>query len=170
MIFIFCVAIIAVYLFSPCNLAMGVSDMHLANAFIYQFHHASWLHLIVNCLSLCLMYKPIRTIHELRFPFVSNAVFCLFCYAGSVLAGVMCSRIEPTIGASGIVWYLLGVLILLRPNLQQLKNYIVVLIAFILSICFHNSNWQLHACAFVLGMLEVIILSAYDFRRLQISE
>jgi membrane associated rhomboid family serine protease len=76
----------------------------------------------------------------------------------------------PTVGASGMVFFLLGMLIILNPTLQQLKNYIYVVLAVIVSIIFGNSNVSLHALSFVFGALYTITLIAYDNRRIKDSE
>lgn len=157
MIYIFLIICLCVYAFMPDCTCMGVSVEHLGNAFIYQFAHASWLHLIINALSLALMFNPIRRIYEERFGETNQWFFCFFSYAGSVLAALLSSVDVPTVGASGMVFFLLGELIILRPTLKQLQGYIYVVLAIIIQIIRGNSNVALHIVAFILGALWIIL-------------
>lgn len=157
MIYIFLIICLCVYAFMPDCTCMGVSIEHLNNAYIYQFAHASWLHLFVNALSLILMFEPIRKIYEERFGETSQWQFWTFSYFGSVLAALLTPLDIPTVGASGIVFFLLGELIMLRPTLRQLQGYIYVAIAIIVQIIRGKSNVALHVAAFILGALFIIL-------------
>lgn len=66
----------------------------------------------------------------------------------------------PTVGASGIVFALLGMLLMLNPTLRQLRNYIYVALTVILQLFFGHSNIALHLLAFTFGALAVILRSA----------
>ena len=157
MIYIFLIVCLCVYVFVPDCTCMGASAEHLGNAFIYQFAHASWLHLAINSLCLILMFNPIRRIYEERFEETNPWSFFVFSYAGSVLAALLTSVSIPTVGASGIVYFLLGSLIMLRPTLKQLQGYIYVVLAIIIQFIRGNSNVALHIVAFFLGALFIII-------------
>lgn len=170
MIYLFYLACIVLYIVSPCNLALGVSMEHTAGIFTYQFMHANILHLIVNILSLCLMYEPIKKLYERRFSAIHIPNLFVVLYVSSVMVGGFCALPEPTVGASGMVFFLLGMLIILNPTLQQLKNYIYVGLALLVSIIFGNSNVALHVLSFVFGAIYVITLIAYDDRRISDSE
>ena len=167
---LFYIACIVLYFISPCNLAYGVSIEHMAGIFTYQFMHASILHLIVNILSLMLMYEPIKNLYESRFSAIHIPNLFVVLYLSSVAVGGFCAMHTPTVGASGMVFFLLGMLIMLNPTLQQLKSYIYVLLAVIASIILGNSNVALHILSFVFGALYTITLIAYDNRRIKDSE
>ena len=141
----------------PDCTCMGVSLEHMTNAYIYQFAHASWLHLIINALSLILIFNPIRKIYEERFGETSQWVFFAISYLGSILAALLTPQSIPTVGASGIVFFLLGELIMLRPTLKQLQGYIYVALAIIVQIIRGKSNVALHIVAFILGALFIIL-------------
>ena len=170
MIYLFYLACIVLYIVSPCNLALGVSIDHIVGIFTYQFMHANILHLIVNILSLYLMYNPIKELYEKRFSAIRIPNLFVVLYISSVMVGGFCALPEPTVGASGMVFFLLGMLIILNPTLQQLKNYIYVGLALLVSIIFGNSNVPLHILSFVFGALYTITLIAYDNRRITDSE
>lgn len=156
MMYLFIVICVCVYALMPDCLVLGVSTESLNNAFIYQIAHGSWQHLFINSLSLIMMFKPIHTIYEERFGETSQCTFICFSYIGSVLAALLSARHIPTVGASGIVFFLLGMLIMLRPTLKQLQGYIFVLIAIIVQIIQGKSNVALHIIAFILGALFII--------------
>lgn len=156
MIYIFLIVCICVYAFTGDCTWMGVSIEHINNAYFYQFAHASWLHLIINALSLLLMYKPIKKIYEEQFGDTRSWEFFFVLYCGSVLAGLLTPKELPTVGASGMVFFLLGELIILRPTMKQLRGYIYVALALIVQIIRGHSNVSLHIVAFILGALWII--------------
>lgn len=157
MIYIFIIVCVCVYAFAPDCTLLGIDIEHMNHAYIYQFAHASWLHLFINALSLYLMFNPIKKIYEERFGYTSSISFLSFAYLGSVLAALLTPQTIPTVGASGIVFFLLGELIMLRPTLRQLQGYIYVLLAIIIQIIRGKSNVALHIVAFILGALFIII-------------
>ena len=156
MIYVFIIICFCVYAFIPDCTCMGVSVECMRNAYIYQFAHASWLHLIINSLSLALMFNPIHKVYDECFGETSRWSFFVFSYAGSVLAALLCAQDIPTVGASGIVFFLLGELIMLRPTMRQLQGYIYVALAIVIQLIRGNSNVSLHIVAFVLGALFII--------------
>ena len=168
MIYLFYIACVILFIVSPCN--CGVSIDNMAGIFTYQFMHANILHLAVNILSLALMYNPIKKLYEERFSAIVIPNLFIVLYLFSIIVGGFCAMPTPTVGASGMVFFLLGMLIILNPTLQQLKNYIYVAIAVIVSIIFGNSNVALHVLSFVFGALYTITLIAYDNRRIKDSE
>ena len=157
MIYIFLIVCVCVYAFVPDSACMGVSTEAMNNAYIYQFAHGSLLHLAINALSLVLMFNPILKVYRERLGYVSQFRFLLVAYLGSVLAALFCAQSIPTVGASGIVFFLLGELLLLRPTWRQLQSYIYVLLAVIIQIIRGKSNVALHIVAFILGALFIII-------------
>lgn len=157
MIYIFLIVCVCVYAFMPDCTLLGVTDNTLFNAYVYQFAHASWLHLGINALSLILMFKPILRIYEERFGETSQISFFAISYFGSVLAALLTSQDIPTVGASGIVFFLIGELFMLRPTMRQLQSYIFIAIAIIVQIIRGKSNVALHIVALILGALFIII-------------
>lgn len=157
MIYLFIIICTCIWALVSDASAYGVSIDHMTYAYCYQFFHASWQHLLVNSLSLALMFTPIKRVYEERFGETSQWEFWFILYLGSVLAALFCARSVPTVGASGMVFFLLGMLIMLRPTLRQLQSYIYVAIAIIIQFFRGNSNVALHIVAFVLGALFIII-------------
>lgn len=147
---------------SEVQMSFGVSNEHLLNCCVYPFAHASWLHLGVNMLSLGLMFGPIcglwrRKYHDTIYTYTKLFAYS---YVAAVLASVVCATDVPTVGASGMVFFLLGVLLMLNPTLKQLKAYIWVAAAVIIQIYFGKSNTALHLVSFAEGALLVIAKEA----------
>lgn len=136
----------------------GVQSDHLWNALIYPFFHTSWLHLIVNMFSIGIMFQPICRLYRDKYNDTAYPYLDLFRYGyiASIAAGAFCATGIPTVGASGIVFFLLGVLIMLNPTKRQAKNYIYVAAAVAVQLYFGKSNVALHIVAFVEGALFII--------------
>ena len=162
MIYLFYLACIVLYIVSPCNLALGVSVDHMVGIFTYQFMHANVLHLIVNILSLCLMYNPIKKIYETRFSAIRIPNLFVVLYISSVMVGGFCALPEPTVGASGMVFFILGAILGLRPTKQQFINYIWIFLGVIVSAIAGHSNTLLHIVAFLIGVVFAILRIKYD--------
>ena len=157
MIYIFLIVCVCVYVFAPDCTAMGVTIDSLNHAYIYQFAHASWLHLGINALSMLLIFKPILHIYEERFGETSQTSFLLLSYLGSVLAALLTAQDIPTVGMSGMVFFLIGELVMLRPNQSQIISLVYMSIAIIVQFIRGKSNVSLHIVAFVLGALFIIL-------------
>lgn len=169
MIYLFLIICLCVLIFAQDYTMLAVSTEHLLGAFTYQFAHAGWLHYIINALSLMVMFNPIYRLYTQRCGDVPTLCFFVYCYLGSVLAALFSAQAIPTVGASGIVFFLLGVLLMLNPTRRQVRSYIVVLLAIIIQFLKGDSNIALHIVAFVLGCLFVIIRLLWQYNKVYIS-
>lgn len=165
MSYLFIIACIVLFIIEPCNPAFGVSNSQILCMFSYHFMHVNWLHLIVNMISMILMYRPIHHLYIRRFGHFMSPQFFISMYTIATIAGAFTANDVPTYGASGIIFALLGSLLMLNPTLKQLKNFIYVALAVLISLFTDNSNVALHLLSFVFGALFIIILTAYDNRR-----
>ena len=162
MMLIFCVICIVIYFLHPSPDVYGVSLHNLLGAFTYQFLHGNLLHLAINIASLLLLYKPFKFIYGNRFDYDNDLVLFLIIYAGSVLAALVTPLSIPTVGASGMVFFILGTILGLRPTKQQFINYIWVFLGIIVSVIMGHSNTLLHIAAFLIGVLFAIMRIKYD--------
>lgn len=96
--------------------------------------------------------------------------FFINMYCCAVFAGLFAAKQTPTIGLSGIVFAILGALLLLNPTKRQLQNYIYLALAVVIQLFFGKSNTLLHICAFALGALTVIIHRASDMLKINTDE
>ncbi len=160
---VFLVFLFAVYALCPQDIltAMGVSDSHLWGCLTYSFAHTSWLHLAVNTLALAMMYPPVSRLYCCRYN-CSTWHFFGVVYLVAVSAGLATAAQVPTVGASGMVFALLGILLLLNPTMRQVRNYLWVALAVGVQIYFGNSNVALHIVAFGLGAAAVVVRQACE--------
>ena len=158
MIYFVIILSLILFLWLPVNsaIAYGVSVDRLANCLCYMYMHASWLHLAINTLSLFLLWPPVRRLYIMRYNththFLSGAT-----YLSAILAGAFCATATPTVGMSGMVFFLLGALLALNPIKQQLINYVWVFLAVLVQVFFGHSNVPLHLFAFAEGALYICI-------------
>lgn len=138
-------------------LSIGVYDGALQNAFIYQFGHASMLHLVMNSIVILLTFKYVRKVYELEFGEISQSLFIFIAYIGSVISAFISAVDIPTVGASGMIYFMLGEMIALKPNISSVQTIIMIVIAIIVQIVRGSSNVVLHISALILGILFILI-------------
>ena len=143
-------------------LSLGVSENHLIGALTYQLAHIKITHLILNTLCLCLMFKPVYNLYCKTFGYTGQWRLFSICYLISAFAGIAGASNMPTIGGSGIVYCLLGMLIMLNPTRKQLLAYIWVAAAIVLQVFLGHSNIALHLIAFLVGSLAIIFKHAIN--------
>lgn len=170
MIYLFIIICICVQAFAHDPLSLGITNNVLSNCFVYQFAHASWLHLGINSFCLAYMFKPIHNLYNLRFGYTHVLWILLACYAASVVGGLMTAQSNPTVGASGMVFFLLGMLVSLNPTRKQLMNMIWVVLSIVIGAIFGNSAVLLHILCFMLGVLFILIRLLYDQRRVYFNK
>ncbi len=163
--------LIGFYAVCPASLqvVMGVSDTCLFGCLTYSFVHTSWLHLLVNCVALASMYAPIRNLYCTRFN-RSGWHFLGVVYLSAVLAGLSAAATVPTLGASGMVFALLGILIMLNPTWRQVRNYVWVALAVGVQIYFGKTNVALHLAAFLYGAVAVVVRTALEQLKIRDTE
>lgn len=157
---IYLVPIVAwlLFIFAPMDTitALGVTSDRLVNAGCYPAAHASWLHLVINTISLCLLWFPIRKLYTLRYN-CDTSILSVATYIAAVIAGLACATTVPTVGMSGMVFFLLGVLLLLNPTKKQALNYLWIVATLAVQLYFGHSNVSLHIFAFVEGCIYICI-------------
>ncbi len=160
---------------------LGVCNGHLVGCLSYQIAHISVLHLLINMFSLIILFKNVADLYHIKYYcneklsfFTSDVVLFIVVYIGSVLSGIICACDVPTLGASGMVFFLLGVLIMLNPTKAQVLNYLWVVVAVFIQWYFGKSNVALHLVSFVEGSLFVIVKEStkrfYEYRGLYTKE
>lgn len=158
---IYVVTIVAWLMFIASDMetlmGMGVSNSNLfVGACGYMYAHASWSHLIVNTISLYMLWFPIRKMYIMRYN-VDDKVLRNMPFFASILAGAVCAKAIPTVGMSGMVYFLLGALLMLNPTKRMVINYILVALAIIIQNIFGNSNLALHIFSFIEGAVFICI-------------
>lgn len=165
MVILFIIACVILFAIEPCNPAFGVSSDQILGMFSYHFMHVNVLHLIINMLSLLVIYRPIHHLYIRKFGHFMTPPFFPVMYVLATIAGLATAMDTPTYGASGMIFVMLGMLLALNPTKKQLLNFIYVALAVVISIFTGNSNVFLHILAFVLGGIYILCLKWYDHRR-----
>lgn len=166
MIYLFCFVCLLVYIILPTDhlLGLGISPNHLVGCLTYSFSSASLLHCLVNIVALCMMWEPIcklylRCFYRLseRSPLWFRLEFLLVVYAGAVLGALPNATYPATVGSSGMVYMLLGMLLPLNPTLRQLKAFIPLVVIVLLQYFVGGSNILLHLTCFGIGFMYIFL-------------
>lgn len=134
----------------------GITPDCLYNCFHYTVMHASWPHLIINTVALCLLWFPMRKIYIKKYD-SDTRLFDLSTYFAAVFAGLACATDVPTVGMSGMVYFLLGALLMMHPTKRLALNYLWIIAACAIQWYFGKTNVALHIFAFVEGVAYICV-------------
>lgn len=141
------VRIVIILLLVGLQVVVGIPDYmtggpYWERALTYSFFHASWLHLVINCLAVWTIYNPKRKFNFLQF--VISLLIAFIVYPLSF---------RPVIGFSNVLYAALG---LRTPSLSsdwwkrpEVIVFIVVTVGLIFVPQFSATT---HIAAFLLGM------------------
>lgn len=102
------------------------------NHFIYQFQHTGWMHLILNSIAFIGFYNALTK-------GTNGLLIILYAYIGSVVASYLSVYDIPTIGSSGMVYTMVGLLIVqafMGKRLRILNKKAFYMLLGCLAICF----------------------------------
>lgn len=134
-------------------LNFAVANNNMAAALTYHFFHRSATHLVINALSLTLIYKPVKkTFSNNR---INTAVLPVMAYAVATVAALCAAKQTPTVGASGLIYAILGMHLALTKGYRQ---HFFVWATIILQTFLGNSNVILHFCAYTIAIASMCIL------------
>ena len=122
----------------------------------YNFIHLSFLHLAINSIAFYSYWRIVK-----RFFPLYVIIPILLCV--SAISAFFCSSDTPTIGLSSIVYSLLGIYIpLMLYKKDRYKTYALVLVSFIVSMCFITKiNTPIHIMSFLLSLIPGYIRRYY---------
>lgn len=119
------------------------SGCPLPGRMLYPFFHANWLHV---CLNVWCLWS-IVFLYDIR----AGRLLAAYLVATTFPAGLFCKWNEPTVGLSGVIFFLFGRLSfeVLRKWYWQawMSGYLL------LGFCFPNTNAWLHLYCYVIGLL-----------------
>lgn len=133
-------------------LPLGYSETSpLWTRLTYMFTHIGFLHLFFNLLSVDLLLYSLRR-------FILPDILLPIAIIGAFVATFGTEKALPTIGASGIVYFLFGVLGVMKISIRVIVAIsLLVVINVVLS--FHNVNTGVHMMALFLGLVFGFILN-----------
>jgi membrane associated rhomboid family serine protease len=145
--------------------------------FTYMFLHASWVHIIFNMLTFYFF-------GTFAMALIGETAFLTTYFAGGIMGGLFfflfshiplsyfqVSQYSIVVGASGAIYALGGLLIMLRPNTRvytfpipiPMPLWIAILVGFVFITFFPGVAWQAH-----LGGLAYGLAVGYYYRRREI--
>lgn len=151
-------AFIIVYLVSDLSLGYSYVSPFYTH-FTYMFQHAGWMHLILNSLAFIGLYRALNK--QLKH-LLSRIIWIAF------IASFISVYLVPTVGASGMIYAMLGMCLGLeftgQWKLQNMKLVLFSIGAMLLISFFKNtSNFGLHVWCLVFGIGD-IMFSKYILR------
>ena len=135
----------------------GVADGAYWQLLTSAFTHVQLLHIGFNMLALYILGPQLElAIGRIRF----LALYLLSALSGSLLVYWAAPEYQPTVGAPGAIFGLMGALLVvsfkLRVNVQSILVWIGI--NFLLTVSLSNISWQGHLGGFVGGLLVATVL------------
>jgi len=142
--------------------------------FTYMFVHASLWHILFNMLTLYFLGTFTKNL-------IGETSFLMTYFIGGIVGGLFFFLLSPlvgtsfniVVGASGAVYALGGLLVVMRPNTRvmvfpipvPIPLWIAILVGFILVSFFPNVAWQAHLGGLVYGVAVGFYFSRKERRR-----
>jgi membrane associated rhomboid family serine protease len=138
----------------------------------YMFLHASWTHIIFNMISL--YFLGTFTIYV-----VGETAFLVSYFIGGIVSGLFVLLFNPifpegaVVGASGAIFALGGLLMVLRPNIKvmmfplpiEIPLWVAILINFLFVAFIPGVSWEGHLGGIVYGAAIGYFYRRREFRR-----
>lgn len=147
-------AILALVVLHALQGSVGAVGFSSASAwhthFVYMFFHATWLHLMINAWALCfaMRRKSLATLGR--------------AYLAAVACSFACQSTVPTVGASGIVFYLVGHS---YTRIKSIKSWGIIVAMLAAGFCRMGINAWLHLLCFALPLIGFEINKFKNDRR-----
>jgi len=152
------VIFIVVYLCFGAELGYSESSAWYTH-FTYMWQHGSWLHLLLNAFSFAVLFNLVKRFFH---PAIIMLVIIFMAWAGSYMVGYD----QPVVGASGMVYALMGMYFSLvfvgKLKYTKIENLVLSLFSvgvfLLISIFKQNSAGLLHLVCLALGFGAGIFL------------
>ena len=142
------VVIIFIIVYLTSDLSLGYYYLSpFYTHFTYMFQHVGWMHLIFNSLAFIGLYRALSQVEWL----LPKIIFFSF------IASYTSVYLVPTVGASSMVYVMIGMLFgLIKTRRIKIKNLYVFMfsVGLMLTVSFfkHSSNSWLHVWCLVFGI------------------
>ena len=112
----------------------------------YTLIHNSIAHLSVNIAMLIIYWNALGKTH-------SPKAIIPICFISSIISSFLCSKVTPTVGASALVFSLMGIFtanMWTTKNSNRLRFTLTLMTMVIIQtlVGFKNVNWQLHLVSY----------------------
>jgi len=146
------------------NQAIGVADGEYYRLLTSAFLHENVVHIALNMYALYLFGPPVEAaLGRARF----LALYLLSAVGGSALSYAFARPFQPSLGASGAVFGLLGAFLVVNRKLGRDTSSVMVLLAinFVFGLLVPRIDWRAHLGGLVVGALCAVIAYAPASRR-----
>jgi membrane associated rhomboid family serine protease len=137
---------------------IGVADGELYRLLTSAFLHGGFLHLALNMYALFLFGPPLEAaLGRVRF----SALYVVSALGGSALSYAFSSPAQPSLGASGAVFGLLGAFLVVSRRQKRDTSGVMVLLAinFAYGFLVPRIDWRAHLGGLVAGALCALALA-----------
>jgi membrane associated rhomboid family serine protease len=142
----------------PPNIAFeGVADGQYYRLLTAAFLHGGYLHIALNMYALFLFGPPLeQALGRVRFV----ALYLISALGGSALSYAFSNPAQPSLGASGAVFGLLGAFFVVNRRLGRDTSGLLVLVAinFAFGFIAANIDWRAHLGGLIAGALTALAL------------
>lgn len=139
------------------NIEHGVTkNSALYTHIAYIFVHANLFHLCTNVFSLLFTLRLLKKMANIKF-YVSLTIGLISAFASSF---ILMQEI-PTVGASGVVYALLGMYCYLRFDMLALRLLAMLVGINVFQFIFGNINVYIHLFSLIFGFIGVAIWDSY---------
>jgi membrane associated rhomboid family serine protease len=150
----------------PGDPVIGVASGEYYRLLTSAFLHGGVVHLLLNMYALYLFGPPVEAaLGRVRFA----ALYLVAALGGSALSYAFANPVQPSLGASGAVFGLLGAFLVINRRLGRDTSGVMVLLAIIFAYGFlvPRIDWRAHLGGLVVGALcaAVIAYAPTDRRR-----
>jgi membrane associated rhomboid family serine protease len=150
----------------PGDPVVGVASGEYYRLITSAFLHGGIVHLLLNMYALYLFGPPVEAaLGRVRF----TALYLLSALGGSALSYAFANPVQPSLGASGAVFGLLGAFLVINRRLGRDTSGVMVLLAinFVYGFLVPRIDWRAHVGGLVVGALcaAVIAYAPNDKRR-----
>jgi membrane associated rhomboid family serine protease len=147
---------------------------HLWTVFTYMFVHANWEHIIFNMLTLYFF-------GTFSMALVGEGFFLIVYFVGGIMGGLLFYVLSPLtgnnfsilVGASGAIYALGGLLLVMRPNAKvitfpipvPMPLWIAILVGFLLVAFLPGVAWEAHLGGIIFGAVVGLFFRRRELRR-----
>jgi membrane associated rhomboid family serine protease len=147
---------------------------HLWTVFTYMFVHANWEHIIFNMLTLYFF-------GTFSIALIGEGFFLIVYFVGGIMGGLLFYVLSPLtgnnfsilVGASGAIYALGGLLLVMRPNAKvitfpipvPMPLWIAILVGFLLVAFLPGVAWEAHLGGIIFGAVVGLFFRRREFRR-----
>jgi membrane associated rhomboid family serine protease len=161
-------------IFDRFGLRPYVFTHNLWTVFTYMFVHANWSHIIFNMITFYFF-------GTFALSLIGEGFFLITYFVGGVMGGLLYyvmatltgSEFSILVGASGAIYALGGLLIVMRPNARvitfpipvPIPLWIAILVGFLLVAFLPGVAWEAHLGGIVFGAVMGLYFRRREFRR-----